>query len=115
RSRPLAGAADGDAGRSGSGVERPRPRAGGGPPCGARGGADLVLRVRRAQRDARPRTRSMSRAVAVTGVGVVSGFGLGAGAYWDGLASGRTACRAGRRVEAPGILVAEVEGLEVRD
>jgi 3-oxoacyl-(acyl-carrier-protein) synthase len=57
----------------------------------------------------------MSRAVAVTGVGVVSGFGLGAGVYWHGLVSGRTACRGARRVEAPGVLVAEVDGLEVRD
>jgi 3-oxoacyl-[acyl-carrier-protein] synthase II len=57
----------------------------------------------------------MSRAVAVTGVGVVSAFGLGVGPFWDGLLAGRTACRAARRVEAPGILVAEVDGPEVRD
>jgi len=57
----------------------------------------------------------MNRAVAVTGVGVVSGFGLGVGAYWDGLAGGGTACRAARRVDAPGMLVAEVDGLEIRD
>jgi 3-oxoacyl-(acyl-carrier-protein) synthase len=56
----------------------------------------------------------MSHTVAITGVGVVSGFGLGVGPFWDGLVAGRTACRPARRVEAPGVLVAEVEHLEVR-
>jgi Beta-ketoacyl synthase, N-terminal domain len=57
----------------------------------------------------------MSRAVAVTGVGVVSAFGLGVEPFWDGLVAGRTGCLPARRVEAPGVLVAEVERLEARD
>jgi len=57
----------------------------------------------------------MRHAVAVTGVGVVSGFGLGVEPLWDGLVAGRTACRPARRVEAPGVLVAEVDHLEARD
>ena len=57
----------------------------------------------------------MSRAVAVTGVGVVSAFGLGVEPFWEGLIAGRTGCARAQRVDAPGVLVAEVDGLEARD
>ncbi len=57
----------------------------------------------------------MSRGVAITGVGVVSALGLGVEAFWHGLVGGHSGCRPARRVEAPGVLVAEVDGVEVRD
>jgi len=56
----------------------------------------------------------MSISVAITGLGVVSALGIGVEAFWEGLASGRGGCRPAGRVEAPGILVAEVDGLDAR-
>ena len=56
----------------------------------------------------------MSISVAITGVGVVSALGIGVEAFWEALASGRGGCRPAGRVEAPGILVAEVDGLDAR-
>ncbi len=56
----------------------------------------------------------MSDAVAVTGIGVVSAIGIGVDAFWDALAAGRSGCGPARRVEAPGVLVAEVHDLDAR-
>src|SRR5262249_31422269 len=72
RARRLAAAADGDTARARPGVERPRPGADGGPAAAARSRPHLVVRLRRAQRDARAGTRHVSGDVVVTGIGVVS-------------------------------------------
>jgi 3-oxoacyl-(acyl-carrier-protein) synthase len=56
----------------------------------------------------------MSDPVAITGVGVVCALGIGVEAFWEALAAGRGGCGPGRRVDAPGLLVAEVAGLEAR-
>jgi act minimal PKS chain-length factor (CLF/KS beta) len=56
----------------------------------------------------------MSDAVAITGVGVVCALGIGVEAFWEALAGGRGGCRPASRVDAPGLLVAEVDGLEPR-
>lgn len=53
-------------------------------------------------------------AVAVTGIGVVSALGIGVEAFWDALVAGRSGCAPARRVDAPGVLVAEVDGIEAR-
>jgi 3-oxoacyl-(acyl-carrier-protein) synthase len=56
----------------------------------------------------------MTARVAVTGIGVVSALGVGVGTFWDALVAGRTGCAPARRVQAPGVLVAEVHGVEPR-
>src|SRR5262249_53143144 len=90
-----------DAAGSRPGVERPRPRARGGPPPDERGGGHVVVRIRRAQRDARPGTRRMSDPVAITGGGGVCALGIGVEAFWEALAAGRGGRGPGRRAGAP--------------
>jgi 3-oxoacyl-(acyl-carrier-protein) synthase len=54
-------------------------------------------------------------AVAITGIGVVSGFGLGAAPFWEGLVAGRSAVRPLGRARVPGVdLGAEAPALDVR-
>ena len=56
----------------------------------------------------------MSAPVAITGVGVVSALGIGVDAFWQALTAGLGGCGPASRVEAPGVLVGEVAGLEAR-
>src|SRR5207245_4923204 len=72
-------------------VGRPGPRAGVGPPRLARRRGELILRIRRAQREPRPRAGgTVSVPVAVTGLGVLSAFGHGVDRFWPALVAGES-------------------------
>lgn len=60
----------------------------------------------------------MSRRVVISGVGTVTGFGYGADALWDGLASGRSCLRRITRFDPSGLrsqIAAEVRDFSARD
>ncbi|TMA53811.1 MAG: hypothetical protein E6J75_14830, partial [Deltaproteobacteria bacterium] len=101
-----------------SGVGRPGPRARGGPPGVARCRGELVLWLRRTQREPRARAGSVvSVDVAVTGLGVLSAFGAGVDRFWRALVAGESGLGPLRRFAAPpgAAPVAEVPAVEARD
>ncbi len=57
----------------------------------------------------------MTAGVAITGLGVVSALGIGVDRFWTDLIAGRSGFAPGRRVSTPpGVVVAEVDGLDAR-